>query len=311
VPVLGIISLLQSLLCKNANLLKVSHLSPGVLPHLLAGLAGATYTNRAGKTITGRLLTDTVAVVYADRRDEAAARALSLLADVRVAWGGHEAIEAITSLPRRAGAEEIVFGPKTSFAVVGAERLGDLETARRVATAIAHDAAAFDQQGCNSPHTVFVERGGAVPPTEFARLLAAAMTTVCRQSPLRHVDAAAAMNVLGTRAEYDMRGEAWYSRGVDWTVVYAEQDQGLATPCFLRTLFVRPVDDVFAVVGYCSRQTQTAGLAVDDRRLALADALTARGVERCPNVGNMRLYETPWDGLFPMERLVRWVSTSA
>jgi len=38
------------------------------------------------------------------------------------------------------------------------------------------------------------------------------------------------------------------------------------------------------------------------------DAMTARGVERCPEVGSMRLYETPWDGLFPMERLVRWVS---
>jgi hypothetical protein len=66
---------------------------------------------------------------------------------------------------------------------------------------------------------------------------------------------------------------------------------------------------VFAVVPFCSSNTQTAGLAVNQRRQALADALTARGVERCPDVGTMRIYETPWDGLFPMERLVRWVST--
>ena len=97
---------------------------------------------------------------------------------------------------------------------------------------------------------------------------------------------------------------------MSWTVAYCESDVGLADPVYLRTVFVRPVDDVFDVVPFCFRGTQTVGLAVDDRRHRLADALTARGVDRCPNVGSMRLYETPWDGLFPMERLVRWVSTT-
>ena len=46
--------------------------SPGVLPHLLAGLAEAEYTNAAGQTLSGRLLTDATAVVYCDREDEAA-----------------------------------------------------------------------------------------------------------------------------------------------------------------------------------------------------------------------------------------------
>ena len=218
-------------------------------------------------------------------------------------------MEAIINLPRRYGTEDIVFGPKTSLAVVGAERLGDEEAARRTAAAIAADASAFDQQGCNSPHTVFVERGGAVAPAAFAKLLADAMEAESRRSPLRDVDPAAAMNVLGVRSEYDMRGAAYYSRGMNWTVAYSDDDAGLADPCFLRTLFVRPVDDVLDVAEFCSRQTQTAGLAVDERRLRLAEALTARGVERCPNVGSMRLYETPWDGLFPMDRLVRWVSS--
>lgn len=309
VPVLGMLSLLQAALCKNASLVKVSRLSPGVLPHLLQLLASVEYVNRSGRTLSGRLLTDAVVVLYADRADAAAARALSQLADIRVAWGGQEAIDAITGLPRRYGAEDVVFGPKTSLAVVGAERLSDGNAAGRAAMAIAHDAAAFEQQGCNSPHTVFVERGGAVTPVEFAKLLAGAMESVCRRAPLRYVAPGAAMNVLGTRAEYDMRGEAWYGSGMNWTVVYGEQDEGLADPCFLRTLFVRPIDDVFAVASLCSRHTQTVGLAVDDRRPALADALTAQGVDRCPNVGNMRLYESPWDGMFMMERLVRWVST--
>ncbi|MEI8372073.1 MAG: acyl-CoA reductase [Planctomycetota bacterium] len=308
VPVLGLLSLVQAMLCKNANVVKVARNRPGILPHLLAALSEVTYTNARGETLSGRVLTDTVAVVYADRQDQAAARELSRLADVRVAWGGREAVESIINLPRRYGTEDIVFGPKLSFVIVGAERLADKDAARRTAAAIAADACAFDQQGCNSPHTVFVERGGAITPAEFARLLGEAMETESRRAPLEEVDPAAAMNALGVRTEYAMRGEAHHSRDIQWAVVYSDEDTGLAEPCYLRTLFVRPVEDVFEVAAFCSSQTQTAGLAVDDRRHALADALTSRGVERCPAVGAMRIYDAPWDGLFAMDRLVRWVS---
>ncbi|MBN2578676.1 MAG: hypothetical protein JXB10_06760 [Pirellulales bacterium] len=309
VPVVGLLSFLPSFLCKNANILKAPHESAGLLPRLLQGFADVCFTNSQGETITGRVLTDATAVLYFDRNDLEAARALSLGADVRVAWGGREAVEAVMNFPRRFGTEDLIFGPKLSLAIVGRERLGDVESARRDALAVARDTAAFDQQGCNSPHTVFVERGGAVMPTDFARFLAEALQSVTRQSPLQTVDPASAMNVLGVRAEYDIRGEAFYAPGMDYTVVYAEEDRGLAEPCYLRTLFVRPVDDVFDVVPFCSRDTQTAGLAVDERRRDLADALTAHGVERCPAVGGMRLYDAPWDGMFPMERLVRWVTT--
>ena len=308
VPVLGLLSLVQGLLCKNVNLVKVSRRRPGMLPHLLAALSQATYTNARGETHSGRTLTDATAVVYADREDQAAAEELSRLADVRVAWGGRKAVEAIVNLPRRYGTEDIVFGPKLSFAVVAAERLAEHDAARRTAAAIAADACAFDQQGCNSPHTVFVERGGRVAPAEFARLLGEAMEIQCRRAPLEEVAPAEAMNALAVRTEYAMRGDAHHSRDIQWAVVYSEEDKGLAEPCYLRTLFVRPVDDVFEVAAFCSSRTQTAGLAVDDRRLALADALTARGVERCPAVGAMRIYDAPWDGLFALDRLVRWVS---
>jgi len=79
-------------------------------------------------------------------------------------------------------------------------------------------------------------------------------------------------------------------------------------PSYGRTLFVRPVDNVLDVAAFCSVNTQTAGLALGERRFAVAEALTARGVERCPEVGRMSLYDAPWDGLYPMDRMVRWVS---
>lgn len=306
VPLLGMISVIQGLLTKNANLVKVSRQNAGILPYFLEALSQVCYRRADGTEVSGRLLTDAVKAIYTDHNDPAAV-ALSTLADVRIAWGGREAVEAIMNLPRRFGTEDIVFGPKTSFAVIGAETLADAAVGRKTAALIARDVVALGQRGCNSPHTIFVERGGAVAPKEFAASLASELDRATKQVP-SDVAPQEAFQILGWRAEYDMRGEAWYSPGVRWSVFYSEDDTGLASPCYGRTIFVRPIDDVFAIAELCSVNTQSAGLALGERRLKLAEALTARGVERCPEVGQMSLYEAPWDGMYPMDRMVRWVS---
>ena len=305
VPLLGMISVIQGLLTKNANLVKVSRHHAGILPYFLAALSQVRHRRPDGTEIPGTLFTDAVAAVYTDHENAAA---LSALADVRVAWGGREAVEAIMNLPRRFGTEDIVFGPKTSFVVVGAEMLAGEAAARRVASLVARDTVALGQRGCNSPHTVFVERGGSLDPAAFASLMGDELCRAARHAPA-DVTAQEAFEILGWRAEYDMRGEAWHGDGIRWSVFFSDDDRGIATPCYGRTLFVRPVDNVLDVAAYCSVNTQTAGMALgEQRRIAAAEALTARGVERCPEVGRMSLYEAPWDGLFPMDRMVRWVS---
>ncbi len=306
VPLLGMISVIQGLLTKNANLVKVSRQNAGVLPYFLEALSRVTYRRADGDEFPGTLLTNAVRAVYADRDDPAASE-LSAVADVRVAWGGREAVEAIMNLPRRFGTEDIVFGPKTSFVVIGAEALASEASARQVAAMVARDTVALGQRGCNSPHTIFVERGGDLTPAAFAAILGTELERVTRNA-VPDLGAKEAFQILGWRAEYDMRGEAWYSDGVRWSVFYSEEDRGLAQACYGRSLFVRPVDSIFDVVPLCSVNTQTAGLALGARRLALAEELTAHGVERCPEVGSMSLYDAPWDGMYPIDRMVRWVS---
>lgn len=310
VPVLGIISVVQGLLTKNANLVKVPASDRGLLPALLNSMRGVSCVTASGMRLDGATLTNAVCAVYADRQDREAARQMSLAADVRLAWGGRDAVEAIMSLPRKFGTEDIIHGPKLSFAVVGAEKLAGEEQARAIARSIARDASAFDQRGCNSPHTVFVEAGGVTCPQDFAKLLAREMDTIHRRQPLRVIAPSETVEILAQRAEYAMQGTAWHSEGMGWSVLFSENGRGLGGPCYARTLFVRPVSDVFDTVPFCSGATQTVGLALGDRRLALANALTARGVERCPEVGSMSLYDAPWDGLFPIGRMVRWVSAS-
>ena len=74
---------------------------------------------------------------------------------------------------------------------------------------------------------------------------------------------------------------------------FAEDDKGLAEPCYLRTIFVRAVDDVFDVVSHCTPHTQTIGLAVDNRARIAGGRSDREGVERCPAVGVMRILRRP------------------
>ena len=117
-----------------------------------------------------------------------------------------------------------------------------------------------------------------------------------------------AIDVRNARAVSEFKEEVWASDGTEWTVVYSEEEE-LSPPTYSRFVNVRPVEDVMDTIAYASTAIQTVGLALTGpRRLKLANALTRRGVERCPEIGKMTHFETPWDGLIPMERLVRWTT---
>ena len=64
------------------------------------------------------------------------------------------------SLPRKYGTDDVIFGPKYSFAVIGRNSF-DKDQLEDITYKLAMDASVFEQQGCNSPHTVFVENGAS------------------------------------------------------------------------------------------------------------------------------------------------------
>ena len=60
---------------------------------------------------------------------------------------------------------------------------------------------------------------------------------------------------------------------------------------------------------YQNRKIQSISLEVADQnqRIELADQITKNGGDRCPRMGMMSLYSSPWDGMFAIDRLVRWI----
>lgn len=307
VPMLGMLSLIQGVLTKNANLVKVSKDNLNVIPILLDSMSKINIKGSNGKLIKGKKIVESIACIYYPSSDDNALNEMSLNSQVRVAWGGMKAVEKIMNLPRKFGCEDIIFGPKTSFVAIGAENLMDEKNSMKIARKVAYDSSQFEQQGCNAPHTIFVEKDGLISPLKFSKILADQMkslSAIIPRDPNTIVDIG---KVLMLRAKYEMMGKAFYSKGLDWSVLYSDTEEGLAEPCYFRTLFVRPISDVMKIDNYCSHLTQTAGVALNNKRKQeFALRVSSKGVDRIPDVGAMSNYDVPWDGMFMMDRLIRW-----
>jgi hypothetical protein len=301
VPVLGIFSILESTLTKNVCLVKASSRAYEDLVMLLEPFDKVN-TGR----INGSELVKAIAVILVDRNDAKTNEALSMNADIRIAWGGREAIDTIVGLRKRFSTEDIIYGPKYSYALIAKECLDDY---KRLAQRLAIDVSVFDQYACSSPHTLFVEKGGKISGLGFAKELAEQLSLVNRTLlPKGKTEPGKVMDMLSVKSRYEMLGEVFSPEKNEWMVVYSEEE-GPAEACFSRVIFVRPIDDVSKLAGFNDRHMQTLGLAMGkERKLGFADRVTLNGIDRCPELGQMTFFESPWDGMFSVDRMVRWVT---
>lgn len=309
VPILGMISMIQGILTRNVNVIKLPRENGLVLP-LLASLMSQVKTVINGTSISGKDLLKGCLFLYCERDDNEGQNLLSTTSDVRVAWGGREAVENVMSLNRRYGTEDVIFGPKYSFAAIGKNSINK-DKIKDFMYRLALDVSVFDQQGCNSPHTVFLEQDNSLEGEKFAELLADAMGEVLNRIPRNQVSSDEAYSVLNIRSEYYFNGKVYSSNGSEWTVIYSEE-QGLADACYSRIIFVRPINNLEEVLELIKpKQHQTLGLSIsNDSKKEFVKKAAAKGIERITDIGKMSIYDHPWDGIFPMDRFIRWVSVS-
>ncbi|WP_309396747.1 acyl-CoA reductase [Cerasicoccus maritimus] len=309
VPVLGMLTLVQSILARNANLLKAASRYTRVLPMLLEAFRDLEVKTPGGRVLRGNDVLASIAVVYCDRDDIASAQQISQEADVRLAWGGREAVEAVSALPRKVNTEDIIFGPKLSFMVIGQSELGSGRSVNRLARRAATDVCVFEQTGCASPHTIFIERGDALSAQAFAEKLAEELDKALVRFPVVPAGPEDASRIEARRIRGELTGKVWRSQGTAWTVILDDAGAQLAAPCYGRVITVREVEHIEDTLALVDDSIQTIGLALSgEQRLAFAQQAARMGAERFPDVGRMTLFEAPWDGLFPLERLVKWYS---
>ena len=307
VPALPLWSLVCGLLVKAGNIGKLPSAEP-VFAGLFARLLAEVHPP----------LADCLAVVWWKGGDEAPAAALYAEADTILAYGGNEALEDIRrQLP--VTTRFLPYGHKLGFGLIGRAAL---DTQRGPATArqAAHDVMRYDQQGCYSPHVFYVERGGAVPPREFAQYLASELGNLQQRFPRRLLALEDAAAVAGWRqaGELQALGDGGSSEliGGDnacWGVLFADGPQPLAPTALNRSIHVVAVDrldDVIAQIEPHRAFLQTAGLATTPAELfRLSELLGAAGVTRITSIGSMTSPEAGWhhDGRFNLLDLVRIV----
>jgi hypothetical protein len=306
VPGLPLWSLVCGLLVKAGNIGKLPSAEP-VFASLFARLLAQVHPP----------LADCLAVVWWQGGDAEPAATLYREADTVLAYGSNDVVEQVRAqLP--VTTRFVPFGHKVGLALVGRCAL---DTQRGPATArlAAHDVVRWEQQGCYSPHVVYVERGARVAPRDFAGYLAAELANLLHRFRRRalslHERAAVARwrQQAETRALSDVGDELIGDDEAGWAVAYADRLVPLAPSAGHRCIQVVAVDALEEAIDALQPHAvflQTVAVAVEPARLyPLAERLAGVGVTRITTPGAMASPEAGWhhDGGFNLLGLVRMV----
>jgi hypothetical protein len=306
VPMPGILSICYGLTLKSGNLVKASHRDP-VLPSLFA----------ASLREVDPGLADCVAVLEWSREEVPLTQYAMTQATAAIVYGDDRNVAALRQLAPN-GATFLGYGHKISFGYVGHEAMTP-SALPAAAAAAAFDASVYDQQGCLSPHVIFVEERGELGPRKFAAALAVAMAEYQGRVPrgVLSTEEAAAFTRLRDSYEFrsasDKRVAVWRSTGTnDWAVIY--EDEPTFTPsCLNRAIFVKPTDSfqrILSTVQRFSPQISTVGVTpLNERTQAFAAELSKYNVHRLCPLGEMQKPPLTWhhDGRPNLAELVRWM----
>ena len=316
-------SLVQGIVTKNANLLKMSG-DDTFFPLLFARLL-AECDPRGVVTGAFALLP-----FRGGRRD--LEELIKTRCDVVIVYGGAEAVAAYREGlgPRT---KLVEYGPKYSLVVVTAAELAR-RGAEAVAAQVARDVTMWEQSACSSPHAVYVcaeAEGDQVPRAaarslarhqarDFARRLAAALEDLARTYPHGHIPVDEQVEITRERElakvaqtldEAELIVPARHRQ--DWTVIL-EYDPAFHVSPHHRTVFVKPLERLEelgpTLAPYGEFLQSVALVTAPEEALRLARELAWLGADRFTEPGDMsrRKHGTPHDGTRGTAELVRWAS---
>ena len=296
VPLLALFSWAISAVLGNRNLIRLSARQGDVVSPLLDALQALSDT--------GRLIADETHVVWFDRHDHAAHASMSQAADVRIAWGGREAVDAIHNLQRKWDCEDIIFGPRMSFAAIDPQMI-DAAGIRRLAT----DAVLFDQLACSSPQYIFVKgERGSRRVDDFVTRFSAAFAEQGRAYPRDLLGFSETFRIHLDRVRVLLNGGDIRRDGAtSWTVAVVDTPLPQVT-CANRFLQVIPFNSLDEIYARIPGNVQTVIINLDATDTSeFTEHAAHLGVCRFPRPGEGNHFENPWDGAGLVSRLTRSV----
>jgi long-chain-fatty-acyl-CoA reductase len=292
IPMAGLFSIVRSVLTKNLTIAKLP--KRDILTSLLFALSFVELD-------PDHPITKSISVAYwepgAPVEDD-----ILQLADVVCAWGERDSIEPIKHKVGY-GTEFVEFGPKRSLHMIGADT-PDYDYAAMKA---AYDISLYDQAACFSPQETFFEGD----PGSYVAALGVWLENNLQRIPKRPPTDDEKAHISRVRQEARFRG--WRVVAPDhsgWTIIVTDG------PCLVeghplsRTAYIHPVNQLREALPFVDKDTQTVAIHPPERARELADDLVRRGVARITEVGRTGRPRPGFahDGMFPMERLIRWVT---
>ena len=237
-------------------------------------------------------------------------------ADCLTATGSDETLATIRArLPAKV--RFLGYGQRMSFGFVTREVLREEEIEQVISNA-ANDVIAWDQNGCLSPHVIYVEERGAVESDEFAKRLAGELAKYEFTEPRGKISVEESAAIASRRAIYETiaahRADAkiWASQNsTAWTLVF-EHDVKFRFSPLNRFIFVKPVPDLNAVlqgVDEVHGKVSTVGIAAPPEKMRDLAAQFARwGATRICPLGQMQNPPLTWrhDGRPAFGDLITW-----
>ncbi len=234
--------------------------------------------------------------------DDEATAALSLVADMRVIWGGDVTVNQLRRFRLAPQAIDLTFPDRSSLAVINSDHYDALDDLERedLAARFFNDAYSFDQLGCSSPRLVVWV--GSVSRTEHAsKGFFDHLRGVVSRTEYR-VETATAIDkfTFSCRAVLDHPVSEVKWLGNEVTVLPLERLPvvGGGEFCGAGSFFQFRCERLADLANYLGRRDQTLtheGFSEDQLR-ELATVLNGRGIDRMVPVGEALAFNRWWDG---------------
>lgn len=300
-------TLVQGIITKNVNILKMSSFDP-IFPVLFSELLiecdpeGIVYPYFALVPFRGG-----VKEVETIIKNES---------DLLIVYGGKEAVDAYRN-DRGLFTKGVEYGPKYSCMYIEADELAK-HNADDIAELAAKDFTMWEQSACSSPHTIFIK--GKENAVTFADKLKRAFEKYRNYYPFPEINADEKMEITRTRelarVEQALGNSELLIPAIDdqsWTIII-EYNPVFKISCQHRTAFIIAVDNfeqICDALKEYGKYIQSVGILADNSKLfEYSSRLTQLGADRITEIGKMssRKHGTPHDGTRGLAEFVKWVS---
>lgn len=307
-PMVAALSILRNAITRSDAIIK----SPSNDPFTALAIARTMLDMDATHPLTRHL-----SVAYWKGGDSALEKQLYQPRNIEkiVAWGGFASVRHVTQYIQP-GLQLISLDPKRSVSIIGREAFADEATMRDVATRLASDVGAMNQEACVSARVVYVLSGTDEDGLGRLQRLGQYTYEAMQKLPERISTAAKASDPeLRSLLNAARLNDEWYH------VIGGARDEGaivvsklpepvdFATRLTKRTANLVPIDHLDEVCAAVDAYTQTVGVYPESLKQQLRDRLALYGAQRFTSLGYAvaAAIAAPQDAIESTRELCKWI----